>query len=179
MRNMCLKHVAICLILSAATFGETARQYYNEIYKAGGLDRMADEYACFDDHEKLETFFIFGESKTIREFMVANGTFSKMSKNFQKQMKEDFLIMRGYDEGVTVGGEDFYSRDGSSWITEKFRLSNRSKTLGKMRFAITWETLRYKRSVEILNADGSFQNEYARYGKCERVPNEIQQHGNP
>jgi hypothetical protein len=39
---------------------------------------MADAYVCFDDDEKLQTFFIFGESKTIREFMIADGTFDKL-----------------------------------------------------------------------------------------------------
>jgi hypothetical protein len=60
-----LKELAICLLLSVACLGQSARRYYNELYKAGGLDRMADEYVCFDDDDKLETFFIFGESKTI------------------------------------------------------------------------------------------------------------------
>jgi hypothetical protein len=56
---------------------------------------------------KLQTFFIFGESKTIREVMMADGTFAKMNKDFQQRLKQDFLIVRGYDKGVLTGEEDF------------------------------------------------------------------------
>jgi len=174
-----LKEVAICLILSVAAFGQSARQYYNELYKAGGLDRFADGHVCFDDDDKLQTFFIFGESKHIREFMMADGSFGKMIKDLQEKLKKDFLIVRGYDKGVAVGEEDFYSQDGSSWVGDIFVLSKQPKTLGRMRLSITSETLRYKRSVEILNPDTSFSGQYARYGKCEEVSPQIPQHGNP
>jgi hypothetical protein len=128
----------------------------------------------------LETFFIFGESKTIREFMIADGTFGKMSKEFQRKLKEDFLIVRGYDKGVVIGGEDFYKREGSSWVGDKFVLSKQPKTFSRMRLSITWETLRYKRSLEVLDPDAtSLRSQYARYGKCESVFTEVRQRGNP
>lgn len=174
-----MKKLAICLFFAVPCFAQGARQYYNELYKAGGLDRMADAYVCFDNDSNLETFFIFGESKTIREFMIADGTFSKLSKDFQKRLNDDFLVVRGYDKGVAIGGEDFYNRDGNSWVGEKFVLSKEPKKYGRMRFDITWETLRYKRSVEVLDAGGSFRGQYARYGRCEKVSPEITQHGNP
>ena len=173
-----MKRLAIGFLLVASCFGQSARQYYKEIYNAGGLDNMADGYACFDDDDKLETFFIFGESKTIREFMIADGSFGKMSRDFQQKLKKDFLIARGYDKGVAIGEEDFYSRDGSSWVGEEFVLSKEPKTFGRMRFNITWETLRYKRSVEVLKPDKSVSGQYARYGKCEQVSTEVRQHGN-
>jgi hypothetical protein len=131
-----LKELVICLLLSVACLGQSARQYYNELYKAGGLDRMADGYVCFDDDNKLETFFIFGESKTIREFLIANGSFGKMSDEFQKKLKEDFLIVRGYDKGVAIGEEEFYYHDGSSWVGDKSALSKQPKTFGRMRFNV-------------------------------------------
>jgi hypothetical protein len=173
-----LKGLAVVLLLTTPCFGQSARQYYKELYNAGGLDNMADGYVCFDDDDKLETFFIFGESKTIREFMIADGSFGKMSKDFQQKLKKDFLIVRGYDKGVAIGGEDFYDRDGGSWVGEEFTLSKQPNTFGKMRFNITWETLRYKRSVEVLKPDKSLSGQYARYGKCEQVFAEIRQHGN-
>ncbi len=111
--------------------------------------------------------------------MIANGTFGKLSKEFQNKLKKDFLIVRGYDKGVVVGEEDFYDRDGSSWVDDRFALSKQPKTFGRMRLDLTWETLRYKRSLEILNTDLSLKNEVARYGKCEEVSAEIRQHGNP
>lgn len=90
---------------------------------------MADKYACFDDDEKLGTFFIFGESKDLREFMMADGTFAKLSKEFQRKLKEDFLIAKQYDKGVAIGGEDFYQHDGDSWLGDKFVLSKVPKTV--------------------------------------------------
>ena len=91
---MQVRTIAVVVILSAACFAQNARQFYNELYKAGGLDRMAAVYVCFDDDEKFQTFFIFGESKTMREMMMLDGTFAKLSNEFQKRLKQDFLIVR-------------------------------------------------------------------------------------
>jgi hypothetical protein len=140
---------------------------------------MADAFVCFDDDANLQTFFIFGESKTLREFMMADGTFEKLSKDFQQGLKKDFLIVRGYDKGVTVGDEDYYQKDGSSWVGDKFVLSKQPKTFGRLRLNLTWETLRYKRSMEILNPDMSLKRQVARYGKCEKVSAAVKQRGNP
>src|ERR1700675_4151544 len=111
-----MRKLAVLVVFSAACFAQSARQYYDELYKAGGLDRMAAPYVFFDDDGKLETFFIFAESKLLREFMIADGTFTKMKKDFQDKLKQDFLIVRGYDKGVTIGDEDFYEKDGGSWV---------------------------------------------------------------
>src|ERR1022692_4721575 len=102
-----MRKLAVLVVFSAACFAQSAREYYGELYKAGGLDRMADAYVCFDDDGQLDTFFIFAESKVLREFMIADGTFTKMKKDFQDKLKQDFLIVRGYDKGVTIGDEDF------------------------------------------------------------------------
>lgn len=110
--------------------------------------------------------------------MIADGSLGKMSRDVQQKLKRDFLIVRGYDKGVAIGEEDFYNRDESSWVGEEFVLSKEPKTFGRMRLNITWETLRYKRSVEVLNPDKSFSGQYARYGKCEQVSPETRQHGN-
>lgn len=48
----------------------------------------------------------------------------------------------------------------------------------RMRFAITWETLRYKRAMEVLNANSTLKNQYLRYGRCEAVPSDVRQKGN-
>ncbi len=174
-----MRKVAILVIFSATCFAQSARQYYDELYEAGGLDRMADTFVCFDDDAKLQTFFISAESKTLREFMMEDGTFEKLSKDFQQKLKQDFLILRGYDKGVAIGGEDYYRKDGSSWVDDKFVLSKQPKTFGRMRLDLTRETLRYKRSMEILNPDMSLKGQVARYGKCEEVSLAVDQRGNP
>jgi hypothetical protein len=158
---------------------QSTRQYYNELYKAGGLDHLAARYVCFDDDDKLETFFIFGESKHIREFMIADGSFGKLSRELQRKLEKDFLIVRGYDKGVAVGGEEYLGADASSWVDDIVVLSKQPEVLSRIRLSVTWETLRYRRSVEVLNPDTSFRDELSRYGKCERVSPEIPQHGKP
>jgi hypothetical protein len=79
------------VLFASQSFSQTARDYYNELYKAGGLDRMADRYVCFTDDPKQENFFIFGESKDIRESMMADGKFAKMQKAFQDQFRKDWV----------------------------------------------------------------------------------------
>jgi hypothetical protein len=171
--------LAVLMIFSTACFAQSARQYYDELYNAGGLDHMADAFACFDDDPRLQTFFIFAESKMLREFMMADGSFARLDKDVQQKLKQDFLIVRGYDKGVSIGEEDLYQKDGSSWVNEKFVLSKQPKRFGRMRLNLAWESLRYKRSVEILNPDMSLKSQVARYGKCEEVSPAVRQRGNP
>jgi hypothetical protein len=102
-----------------------------------------------------------------------------MPKALQDKFKKEFLIVQGYAKGVAVGGEDFYTKDANSWLGETFVLSKKPEILSRIRFGITWETLRYRRSVEVLNPDESFNSEYSVYGKCEAVSPDIHQHGNP
>lgn len=174
-----MKAFLIVGLFSMACYAQTARQYYDELYKAGGLDRMADKYICFDDEDELKTFFIFAESKDLREFLTADGTMNKFPKAEQERLKKNFLIVRGYDKGVLVGDEQFYDADGASWTSEDFFLDKVKKTKARMRLTVTWETLRYKRSVEILKSDSSLKQEVSRYGRCERVSAQVAQHGNP
>jgi hypothetical protein len=56
---------AAVLVISPG-FAQTAREYYNELYAAGGLDRMVDEYVCFFEKPELKNFFLFGENKLLR-----------------------------------------------------------------------------------------------------------------
>jgi len=47
-----------------------------------------------------------------------------------------------------------------------------------MRITITWETMRYKREVEVLNADSTVKAALPGYGKCEEIPSTVHQKGN-
>lgn len=170
--------IIVLMFFSAQTQPQTARDYYNEIYNAGGLDNFADGEVCFDDDLKLDTFFIFGQSKHIREFMMMDGTFAKLSKPMQTKLKQDFLIARGYNKGIAFDNNEFYDKDGASWVNEAggFLPTDNTKQL-RIRLTINWETLRYKRSVEILDRDSRFLSEVARFGRCEDVSPAIRQHG--
>lgn len=179
MRQFGMK-IALALVLlfgSASMFAQSARDYYNEIYKAGGLDRMADGYVCFDDDPELDTFFIFGKSETLKQFLISTGEFKKMSKTQQAELNRGFLNTRGYDKGVPLSSEETYWADGTSWAIEPGIISGKKM---RMRLSIEWTTLRYKRSVEILNSNGTLKSvPLSRYGRCEKVSPDVQQKGNP
>lgn len=165
------------LIFSASVFAQSAHHHFDEIYKAGGLDRMADGYVCFDDDPNLDTFFIFGKSETLKQFLIQTGEFSKLPRNAQREINHGFLLARGYDKGVPLSSEEQYMKDGDSWVEPTVMIKH-SKL--RVRLSIEWATLRYKRSVEILNANGTLQGvPVSRYGRCEEVPATIQQRGNP
>ncbi|HYK36887.1 hypothetical protein [Alloacidobacterium sp.] len=169
--------VVALLFGSTLTFAQSARDYYNELYKAGGLDRMADGYVCFDDDPKLETIFIFGKSETLKQFLISTGEFKKMSKAQQAELNHGFLNTRGYDKGVPQSVEETYSADGTSWTTDPGIISGQKM---RMRLSIEWTTLRYRRSVEFLNPNGTLKSvPISRYGRCEEVSPDIRQKGNP
>jgi hypothetical protein len=168
--------VLVAIVTACPCFALTARDYYNELWTAGGLDQILSHYVCFDERPELETFFLFTESKIIREVMTDDGAFSKLPKDTQAQLKKDLLIFRGYDKGVPISVEDDYSPDSNgSWVSEKFTLDK--KTPAQMRFGINWNTLRYKRSLEMLNANGTMQSVISTYGRCELVSHTVKQHG--
>jgi|SRR5580704_2208444 hypothetical protein len=166
------------LLLMPQAPPQTARDYYNEIYKVGGLDNFADGEVCFDDDPKLDTFFIFAQSKFMRDLMMMDGSFTKLSKPMQTQLKKDYLIVRGYNKGIAFDNNEFYDKDGASWLNEATGFIDKAKTRQmRIRLTINWETLRYKRSVEILDADSRFLSEVAHFGRCEDVSPAIRQHG--
>jgi len=144
---------------------QTSRDYYNEIYKAGGLDRMADGYACFDDDPTLQTFFIFGQSVVIKQMFIDAGKFSSLPKAEQAKLNRGFLVVRGYDRGVPLSSEEFYEKDGESWVQDGMVSGKKTKE----RLIISMETLRYKRTVELDDGKGNFSPLVSRYGKCENV----------
>jgi len=174
-----MRAVALLSLLAvmSQTTPHTAREYYEEIYKAGGLDRMADGYVCFADEATNENFFIFGESKVIREIMVADGTFAKLPKDMQNKLKQDWLIVRGYAKGIAFDSEQYFDKDGGSWIDEPRKLNARSVI--RVRLTINWQTLRYKRSVEMLTSAMKYQSEVAQFGRCERVSPNVTQTAGP
>jgi hypothetical protein len=105
--------------------------------------------------------------------MIENGTFEKLSKEQQAEMKKDILMFRGYNKGVPLANEDYFHADGGSWVSDTAPLDK--NTSMRVRFSISWKTLRFKRSVELLEPDGTFKGDVPAYGKCELVPPDVQQ----
>lgn len=167
---------AIGLSMIRIANGQSAREYFNELYKAGGLDRMADEFVCFDESPDLQTFFIVAKSDVLRDFLKTTGDYEKLPASDKAALSKGYLIVRGYDKGVPVGEREFYYRDGTTWASDVFKM-NKEAALMRLRLSIAWETLRYKRTVEILDDDSKLQSQIARYGRCENVPTTVQQKG--
>ena len=114
----------------------------------------------------LETFFIFGKSETLKQFLISTGEFKKMSKAQQAELNRGFLITRGYDKGVPHSSEETYQADGTSWASEPGIID---ETAMRVRLSIEWTTLRYKQDVEFLNPNGTLKSvPLSRYGRCKK-----------
>ncbi len=172
-----MRFIILLLVLFSQAAPRTAREYFDELYKAGGLDRFADGNVCFDEDAANENFFIFGQSKYIRETMKSDGTFEKMPKKIQVQINKDFLIVRGYAKGIPFKDENYYDKDGSTWLSPVYGLDTKNSM--RIRLTINWQTLRYKRAVEVLDHDLHYKSEIAHFGKCEDVPSGVRQFGEP
>src|SRR5258708_8096612 len=167
----------LMLLIMPQTTVRTAREYYDELYKAGGLDRFADGEVCFDEDTSNQNVFMFGQSEHMREFMKADGTFEKLSKKMQVQLEKDFLIVRGYAKGIPFKDEEYYDKDGSTWVSQVYDIGPKNSM--RIRLTINWQTLRYKRAVEMLDHDLHYKSEVAKFGKCEDVPPDIRQTADP
>ena len=162
-----MKNAALILTLlfGASAMGQmTAREYFNELHAAGGLDQMAALYVCFQDDPKAVNFFIFSESKLLRFAMQQDGTFSlKLTKLQQQELNKEYLNLRAYQQGVPSANELYLDKDGDSWVTEKFILPG-TKTSSLIRFTLNWQTLRYKWAVEYGQG-----KEVSSFGRCEHI----------
>ena len=165
--------IVAALFLTTIGFAQTARNYYDEIYKAGGLDRMADEKVCFADEQNNQNFFIFAQSTHMKELLIAEGVFAKLPKAAQQQLNGNFLLVRGYTKGVPMSEEEFYDNDNDSWVLKDVQLSPTTKA--RIRLNISWSTLRYKRTVEVLSPGSKMRSEVAQFGRCEVISPDVRQ----
>ena len=153
----------------------TARDYYNEVYAAGGLDDVANGHACFQDDPKVDSFFILEEGSDHGDSRVDNGTSSTLPETPQEPIRKDILTVRGYAKGIPWKGQEFLEKDEESWISDLHMLDEHTPI--RIRFNIDWQTLRYKYAVEVLNMDSTYRTEVASFGHCEEVPVEVPKHG--
>ena len=153
--------------------GQKARAYYDELYKAGGLSRLADQYVCFDEKPENENFFIFAKSDTLKKFLVENNGYATLPAASKAKLTKGFITVRQYSKGLPLGnGLDDYMKDGESWLGDPFQFDKVTK--GRMRLQFSFETLRYKRSVEITKVHVT-REAAAAYGKCEEISPEVRQ----
>jgi len=154
----------------------TAREYYVELYNAGGLDNFADQYVCFREDE-IPTFFLLAESAALKEVFTAS-RISELSRDQQKMLEKGFLIVRGYHKGIAQSEREFFDPDNHGGWIEKLLVSQTQKERQELtvRLQVNWDTLRYTRSV---SETAMGLPEYSESGKCETVKPDIHQHGAP
>jgi hypothetical protein len=143
-----------------------ARQYYNELKAADGLDKKANEYVCFRDDPESDAFFIFGEGRYVSDFYEFSG---KPLPKKEKEMMDKTLIIRHYKKGVaTYSGNEYLTKEDEEYVSEPGMVSGR---LLRVRFILNWQTLRYKRDVEYKPKGASgwtpVEGTDTIYGKCE------------
>lgn len=160
----------------------TARDYYNELYSAGGLDNMADEYVCFRD-DSVPNFFIFVRGKdfleSLQERVIANPSVAakKLLSDARQQFKNDPLIIRDYVKGIPSDHQSFFDKQGSSWVSGLKTLDKKRNLKIQVRLTIDWQTLRYRWSVEVTDPNSSFPQVADSFGRCEMVSDKISQRG--
>jgi len=172
-----MRYIVLILLVLTSPTQRTAREYYEEIYDTGGLDRLAAGEVCFDEDPARENFFIFEQSKYLRQYLAMQGTFQKLPKDVQEHLKNDVLVVRGYHNGFAHNGEEFYGKDDNSWISDVYELDEKDSI--RIRLTIDWQTHRYRRAVEMLDHEMHFQREISRFGNCEDVSTDVPQTAGP
>jgi hypothetical protein len=154
-----------------------SRNFAIDVKKANMRRSACDWFSHWVSLRYYHPFFIFGKSETLKQFLISTGEFKKMTKAQQADLNRGFLNTRGYDKGVPHSSEETYQTDGTSWASESGIISG---TKMRVRLSIEWTTLRYKRSVEFLNPNGTLKSDpLSRYGRCEEVSPDVRQKGNP
>jgi hypothetical protein len=166
--------LTVCLISSAMAQVKqlTAREYYDELYKAGGLDNFADEYVCFREDD-IPVFFLMADSAPIKELLSADDKLKELPKSVQKSLDKGFLMVRAYNKGIANGPEYFDPDTHGNWVEEGDVGTPTAPRKVAIGLKVNWDTLRYTRSVSMIGVT----EPYTESGKCERVKPGIHQHG--
>ncbi len=130
------------------------------------MNKGTAEYACFYDDPSNSNFFTIMNSAHLREVMVALGTFNELPKNYQAELRKNFVESRGYKNGVAFSEDESWDLDGDSWRGPNFSLG---ASTGHIRFTISWETLRFRREVEVLQANKTYLPVAENHGRCESI----------
>lgn len=162
--------VALLLITSTMYQSKqlTARDYYDELYKAGGLDNFVDQYVCFRD-DSVPTFFLLSDGKAIRALLSTHNRSNSLPSEAQSELKKDFLIARFYHKDIAQEREFLDPAKRGVWKEE---ISVEKGTI-QVSLSLNWDTLRYLRAVNVKGEANSYDDA----GKCERVRPDILQHG--
>ena len=163
---MKVRMLIVALALAHPVFSQTARNYYDELYKAGGLDGAASMYACFDDRAESTEFFTFVTSDVVKDYLIENGKFAALPAAQKADLNKGWLHTRVYFRGVPAPNENVFHKDGDAWGGEKTVINGVPM---RIRLMISMQTLRYSRDLEFLSAVRTLHADTATYGRCEMV----------
>jgi len=154
------KLVLIIFTASLAASGQTtARDYYNELVKAEGLEGISNSYVCFQE-KPSESFMTFSKSEDIKRTMAYEKFPAKIVKGFSGH----FIVLMGYYKGVQWANPAFLDQESadirSASYTAPMNIKGMPATLS---FNINWKTLRYVYAV----SDKDHVQLSASFGKCE------------
>ncbi len=169
----------VLIVLSRSGYAQstelTARQYYNELYRAGGLDQFADEYICFRD-EELPNFFTLGRSETLKHFFESANGMKSLSPKMRAGLRRGFLMMVNYKKGIS-GNIEYLDYDASKReISDELELPGNSGTKHTpvtYALQVNWQTLRFILSVR---RKGSLVPLGESSGRCETIRADVPQH---
>ncbi len=165
--------IAVSFPACALSQGTQARAYYDELYKVGGLDRLAGQYVCFDENPDNHNFFIFATSDALKAAFIEHKQYDGLPPGARAMFRKGFVYVRGYNKGVPLGnGDDQYIKDGESWLSDPFRFDK--VTTGRMRLRVSFDTLRYRRAVEVTK-DHATHEAATSFGKCEPISAAVEQ----
>ena len=154
----------------------TARDYYQELYKAGGLDNLPDEYICCRD-DTVPTFFIMAKSDLIKNLIESDGELKNLPPREQANLRKGFLFKVTYNKGLSNGLEYWDPLESGGGYFTDFDITGKAEakpTPIHMTLRVSWETLRYK--IDVYER-GSAVPLAEDTGKCEEVKGDIRQHG--
>ena len=85
------------------------------------------------------------------------------------------MYVKQYDQGVPLGERSTYEADADAWLLDGLELDTKAKA--RMRIAISWPTLRYKKTVDVSQNGGRYNEAVAGYGRCEIISSGVAQKG--
>ena len=149
---------------SSVAYGQTAREAYQELARANGLNPLAT-LVCFPDKE-TGSFAVASLSPHFEETLKAKGL--PVPTAFQKAAlsgADELLYWQGFDKGVP-GGTWFLNKDGDSahWSL-KFDALGGKPEKGEIRISINWATLRYRLDIQL----ATMIQAAPFYGRCEPI----------
>ncbi len=158
--------IALTLLLTVSAFGQepTARDYYNQLVKANGVEGFTNSYVCFRD-EPNDQFLTFSKTEDIAKLFpwekFAKDSTPQKAREAKAQFEKPALMMLGYKKGVQVGEPYFLDKDGEAWMMPM-------KENMRIRFTINWKTLRYRWAIETKTKVNPYWTIAAdHFGQCE------------